>query len=117
MLNEKDLESLKKIEAAIGKKLKELPFKDIWGLINGYTCDEEGRYIIGLNLRNARKADISFLRDLTGLKRLNLFGNQISDLSPLKSLTNLTELSLSHKVWGQVIYLPEVYRTDEQAGM
>jgi internalin A len=94
MENVKDLENLKKIEATIGKKLKQIPLKDIWGLTNGYSCNGEVN-IIGLNLIHARIPDISFVRDFTKLTHLNLVGNKISDLSHLNTLTNLTELSLS----------------------
>ncbi|MCX6583531.1 MAG: leucine-rich repeat domain-containing protein [Candidatus Aminicenantes bacterium] len=94
MLNEKDLESLKRLEEKIGKKLKELPRDEIMGTTKGYSSDEAGN-MTGLNLRDAGIEDISFLGYFTRMIRLNLFGNKIFDISPLKGLTNLTELSLS----------------------
>ncbi len=93
MLNPKELESLKKLEVTLGKKLPEVPLKDIRGLTSGYSSDEDGN-MIGLNLCLARIVDISFLRDFPRLSHLNLGNNQISDLSPLLPLNNLTLLIL-----------------------
>ena len=95
MPNEKEFESLRRLEAKIGKKLKELPLDKIMGdITNGYSCDKKGN-MIGLNLWKAGTADISFLRDFPRLKHLQLFGNQITALSPLQPLINLTDLYLS----------------------
>ncbi len=94
MLNPKELESLKKLEAKIGKKLLELPISDIWELTNGFSADDEG-HMSGLNLWNAGITDISFLRDFPWLTHLNLEYNKITGLSPLQRLTNLTELWLN----------------------
>lgn len=44
--------------------------------------------------RNVGVRDLSFLEGLTGLRRLDLWDNDIEDLSPLASLTGLKELSL-----------------------
>jgi internalin A len=95
MLNPKELESLKKLEAKIGKKLQEVPLTDIpEGVDNGYSGDEEGN-MTGLNLYDTDTSDISFLRDFRRLTYLNLGDNQISGLWPIQKLTHLTVLDLS----------------------
>jgi len=94
MLNPKELESLKKLEAKLGRKLREIPLDDILKITNGFSADDEG-HMTGLNLWMSGRADISFLRDFPRVKYLLLSGNQIIDLSPLRPLTQLTFLYLS----------------------
>jgi internalin A len=93
MLNQKQAESLKKLEEKIGKKLTEVSLENIMGSSKIYTVDEGGN-LIGLNLHRPNLADISFLGDFPRLSHLVLGYNQIIDLSPLRALTNLTNLVL-----------------------
>jgi Leucine-rich repeat (LRR) protein len=57
-------------------------------------------------------SDLTPLKGLINLTRLDLYQNQISDLSPLKGLINLTELSLSRNQiidWSPVAHVQIVY--------
>jgi internalin A len=90
-----DLETIKKIEKIIGKKLKSITLDQIYTFDNGYMVDEsEG--VIGLNVNKSMLSDISFLKDLKNLSHLSLDQNQITDITPLKDLKKLTLLVLEN---------------------
>ncbi|MCP4215506.1 MAG: GTP-binding protein [bacterium] len=92
-----DIELLKQLQKAIGKKLKQLQKADITkSITNGYALNER-RQVTGLNLDNI-KLDAEALKCLSQfshLKRLSVYGTGLKTLSPLQSLTKLTRLDCS----------------------
>ncbi|UCH94370.1 MAG: leucine-rich repeat domain-containing protein, partial [Candidatus Aminicenantes bacterium] len=86
---------IKKLEKKTNKELKQLDIGKIWRYTNGYAMDGSGN-IVGLNLYNAKLADISFLKDFHHLTHLDLSSNQIADISPLKGLKSLNKLVLDN---------------------
>jgi internalin A len=86
-------EIIKNLGKKINKELKKLSIREIVGYTNGYAVDGRGN-IVGLNLYNAKLADISFLKNFHHLTHLDLSYNQIEDLSPISPLTALTDLNL-----------------------
>lgn len=67
------------------------------------ALSEHERFLLGtaqklrgkeFQARNVGIRDLSFVEGLTGLRRLDLWDNDIEDLSPVASLTGLKELSL-----------------------
>ena len=91
----KDLEVIKELEKAIGKKLEQKPLGKIMDYGgNGYAVDGND-FVIGLNLDKSNISDLQLLNQLTRLTHLSLYYNKISDVSPLQGLTALKVLNLS----------------------
>jgi internalin A len=90
-----DLNILKTIEKTIGEALTlcELDAVMSSNCRCGYAVDSQ-QQIIGLNLQNCKQTDLSLIKNLSNLTRLNLSLNQISQLNSLKYLTRLTQLNL-----------------------
>jgi len=54
----------------------------------------KNKSLVHINLANVPLTEISWVRNLTGLKNLNLVRTKVSDLRPLSLLVNLEDLSL-----------------------
>ncbi|MCP5048664.1 MAG: GTP-binding protein [bacterium] len=83
------------LEKEIGKELKERKFQEIVGFRNqGFALGGDDN-VIGLNLDAfGLKRLPESLATFHHLEKLNLIGNQLTDISALQGLTKLTELSL-----------------------
>lgn len=68
------------------------------GSFSGNALEKIGQMtnLTELNLENTKITNISFLKNLKNLKKLNISGNNISDLSPLENLTNLEYLYINN---------------------
>ena len=75
----KDLEIIKRLEKQIGEKLYRFPIEQTYGSSNGYAVDENQR-VIQLNLYNVGLSDISGIKELKYLTKLDLSDNQIWNL-------------------------------------
>ena len=102
-----------------------IPDRDLRAVIEKRLGKTSGATITGTEMRTLTVLFASFtpggkrhIQDLTGLEfainltKLDLLGNQISDLSPLTKLKNLTELDISKQTlievdgfYGNIIYL------------
>jgi len=87
-----DMEIIKQIEKKTGEKLEPRSLEEMW-IGNSYFMDNTGQ-VKGLNLRDRKIKDISFIIGLSGLTHLSLHSNQIKDSTPVNALTNLTVLDL-----------------------
>ncbi len=112
-----DLDLVKQLEKEIGKKLKQVPLKEIGKkAITAFAKDDNG-HAKGLSILSVKLprlpavlskfqrletlvlyetqiSDISSLKELKGLTELYLHLNKISDISNLKELKGLTKLFL-----------------------
>jgi hypothetical protein len=84
----------------IDQKLSEIENKDMENLFY-------------LGLKGNRLNDISFIEELTTLKRLDLVSNQLANISPLKELKELTELHLSDNRLTDITILKEMKDLEE----
>ena len=112
-----DLEIIKQLEKEIGERLEKVKFDKGGYFQKGYVVDEENR-VVGLNLGGKKLSripheiiklshltalilwdnnivDLSPIKELRSLKKLDLSFNQINNISVLKDLSNLTILYLS----------------------
>ena len=96
-----DLDLIKQLEKAVGRKLSRIDFNKITGYgIPGFAVDrgkQDEVRVIGINLSSKElKAIPPVLARFQHLEKLDLSVNKIGDLSPLTGLTNLTVLNLDN---------------------
>jgi Leucine-rich repeat (LRR) protein len=84
---------LKEVETLTGAKLQEVSVDEIVSCPNAFSINRN-QDVIALHLDSLKLADISFLKNLTGLKQLILRGSHIKDIGNLANLGNLTYLDL-----------------------
>lgn len=98
------MNAIREIEKKIGKELSEIQTEAVFGIENGYVCDE-GRNIVGLNLKNTKFFDNSLLSPLTQLTNLDLGRNKISSIFCLSGLTQLKSLNLEDNKISVILHL------------
>jgi len=89
---------IQRLEKYFWKRINRVSTDEIMiGNANGYSVDKEQR-LVGLNLRDCRVEDLSFLRDpvLEDLRFLNLSDNDLTYILPLLNLPHLRQLSLEY---------------------
>ena len=89
-----DLDIIKKLEKAIGKKLPRIEIDQVMVGQNGFAVNDRDQ-VVGLNLYNNELTDISSLSNLSQLSQLDLNSNKLTDISSLSNLSQLSQLDLS----------------------
>jgi len=91
-----DLELLEQLKKEIGIKLEKLESEEIIDSKNPAFSVDVKQKVTGLNLINIKLSHLfTLIAEFKNLKRLNLYGNDLSDISFLEGLPRLTELSLT----------------------
>lgn len=90
-----DLDIIKTIEKQVCAKLNTCELSEIMNASSRgcYTVNEQ-QQVTGLNLQNYKLSNISCIKALKNLRKVNLALNHIVKLSPLKKLAQLEELNL-----------------------